>query len=228
MEWIIVPLIGLFIAIKAGAFDSLISGKPRRKKTPKPPPKDEPWPMADRQEQPEDPPFTPINREPSDIQVKTAEQHWISTASLKRRKVKEDTSLYFKQKCLFTPTEMKFLNVLQEAVGDDYAIMGKVRMADIFGIKAPERSKEYFSHFGKIKSKHFDFVLCSKESMEPVLAIELDDSSHQRLDRIKRDSFVNRLCSDAKIQIFRRKASREYNVDDIKNDIYHIIEDIGC
>lgn len=203
MEWIVVPLIGLFIAIKAGAFDKLITGKPRRKQTPKSPPKGEPWPMADRQEQPEDPPFTPIRRELSDIQAKTAEQRWISTASLKRRKAKEDTSLYFKQKCLFTPTEMKFLKVLQEAVGDDYAIMGKVRMADIFGIKAPERSKEYFSHFGKIKAKHFDFLLCLKDTMEPVIVIELDDYSHQRPERRKRDFFVNDLCFKANFPIFR-------------------------
>lgn len=223
MEWIIVILIGLFIAIKAGAFDKLITGKPRKKHTPKPPPKDEPWPMADRQEQPEDPPFTPINREPSDIQAKIAEQHWISTASLKRRKVKEDTSLYFKQKCLFTPTEMKFLKVLQEAVGDDYAIMGKVRMADIFRIKANERTKEYFSHFGKIKAKHFDFVLCAKDTMEPLVALELDDSSHERLDRFRRDIFVNSICSNADFPLLRHQVSTTYNTETIRQKIFSSI-----
>lgn len=38
-----------------------------------------------------------------------------------------------------------------------------------------------------------NFVLCDKENIEPLIAIELDDSSHGRPDRMARDIFIDRV-----------------------------------
>ena len=39
-----------------------------------------------------------------------------------------------------------------------------------------------------------DFILCKKDNLYPELLIELNDSSHNKEDRIKRDKFVKKIA----------------------------------
>ena len=43
----------------------------------------------------------------------------------------------------------------------------------------------------RVKSRHTDFLLFDRESVRPLLAIELDDASHDRQSRIDCDEFVD-------------------------------------
>jgi len=45
----------------------------------------------------------------------------------------------------------------------------------------------------RIKSNHVDFLICDRVTTEPLYVIELDGSSHNRLDRRERDDFVKEL-----------------------------------
>lgn len=64
------------------------------------------------------------------------------------------------------------------------------------------------AYFNKINAKHIDFVLCDLQNVRPVLAIELDDSSHNKPDRIQRDEFVNKVFADAKFPLLRVPVQR--------------------
>ena len=61
-------------------------------------------------------------------------------------------------------------------------------------MSAEADKKEYMKYFGKIKSKHIDFILCKKDNLYPELLIELNDSSHNKEDRIKRDDFIKKIA----------------------------------
>ena len=63
------------------------------------------------------------------------------------------------------------------------------------------KGKEWWALFGKIKSKHIDFAI--SDNMRIVALIELDDYSHQRSDRQKRDEFVNNALSTAGYNVIR-------------------------
>jgi hypothetical protein len=54
-----------------------------------------------------------------------------------------------------------------------------------------------------IQRKSVDFLLCSKMDMRPLLAIELDDPSHEREDRRERDDVVEQICEQAKMPLLR-------------------------
>ena len=69
--------------------------------------------------------------------------------------------------------------MLREIFGD-CVVLAKVRLADL--IEANERHPQWQANFNRIRSKHVDFVLCDNW-LRPLLAIELDDSSHKRIDR---------------------------------------------
>jgi hypothetical protein len=69
---------------------------------------------------------------------------------------------YQKSAALFTPAERSFLGVLQQAVGNNATIFGKVRVADVVEPKAGLGRSARQRTFNRISAKHFDFLLCDK------------------------------------------------------------------
>ena len=129
-----------------------------------------------------------------------------------------DTGLpYEKRPSLLTQAELKFLDALRQAVSDRWSICAMVRMADL--IKVRPRSTQYQSWQNKILAKHIDFVLCDPETMEALLAIELDDSSHQRSDRVERDQFVDAALAAAGLPILRVPVTGQYEVRQLESSI---------
>ena len=123
---------------------------------------------------------------------------------------------YFINKGLFTATESKFMNALQMALSDDYLITAKFRVVDVIGVRRSNKDRKFYTYFNKVKAKHFDFVLCDKHNFSYVAAIELDDSSHQRPDRVERDNFLNEICAHTGFPLIRIKANYQYNPDEIR------------
>lgn len=118
---------------------------------------------------------------------------------------------------LCTRTELKFYKQLAEVVGDRFVIFGKIRIADLLKVKKGTRKR--MSWQNKINCKHIDFVLCDPESLETQVAIELDDKSHQREDRIQRDQFVNQAFEDSQFPILRIKTQDQYDLKKIDQAI---------
>lgn len=124
---------------------------------------------------------------------------------------------YAKKEYLFSAAEANFLGVLNQAIQSEYLVFAKVRLADLFYVKKGTKKRQSF--FNKIQSKHVDFVLCSKSPIKPVLAIELDDSTHQRLDRVQRDLFVDDLFKTAGLPLIHVAAKRTYNISELRDAI---------
>jgi hypothetical protein len=120
---------------------------------------------------------------------------------------------------LFSPAERSFLGVLEQIVGERYRIIGKVRMADIIrprkGLSASART----SALNRITSKHVDFAVCDPKTLQVVGVIELDDSSHERIDRQRRDRFVDAALSSAGVPLVRIPAQRAYTPAEIRQRV---------
>ncbi len=113
---------------------------------------------------------------------------------------------YVTQARLLTPTEERFRHVLAHANQDQYLLVCKPRVADI--LKTQPFSQ---TAFNKISAKHFDFVLCDKSTTRPVLAIELDDSTHRQADAQARDAVKDAACHAAKFPILRVPVQSDYD-----------------
>src|SRR5690554_4991478 len=72
---------------------------------------------------------------------------------------------YRKNDSLFTPAERSFLGILDQMLGAQYRIMGKVRIADLLSVIPMKDRKQWQSAFNCISAKHFDFVLCDQETL---------------------------------------------------------------
>jgi len=83
----------------------------------------------------------------------------------------------------------------------------KMRLADL--VYVPKNHPEYMRWFNYIKAKHVDFILC--RVTKPVLLIEVDDYTHDRPSRQKRDEFVDKIFKQVGLPIlhFRQWTENE-------------------
>ena len=109
---------------------------------------------------------------------------------------------------LMTPAELAFFAVLEPIVRSSYMISSKVRLADLFDVRQ-ERGQQ--AAFNKIVGKHIDFILTDYKTSRILCGIELDDSSHDRPDRIERDRFVNDLFAEKQLPLLRVPVSWTYH-----------------
>lgn len=124
---------------------------------------------------------------------------------------------YRKNESLLTAAERSFFGVLNEAVAGRQLIFAKVRLADLIAIPAGTEGRQ--SHLNKIQSKHIDFVLCTRDTIAPLLCIELDDASHKRQNRADRDAFLDAALAAAGLPLLHIPAARAYNVATIKQQL---------
>ncbi len=109
----------------------------------------------------------------------------------------------------FSRAENSFFQTLRQAVGDRYVIFAKVRLCDVIDVARGTENRQ--RHWNRIQSKHLDFLLCDPKDFRPAVAIELDDSSHERADRAERDDFVNAALHAAGLPCIRIPAARGYS-----------------
>ena len=122
---------------------------------------------------------------------------------------------FLRRKYLLTKAEKSFYEILRAVVAP-HAVLAKVRLADL--VEADERHLPRRSNFDHIKSKHIDFVICDR-ALPPIIVIELDDSSHQRPDRVARDRDVNRILEIAGLPILRVPVREAYDEAEIAKQL---------
>src|SRR5579859_3081039 len=87
----------------------------------------------------------------------------------------DETPAYRTVDSLLTFQERKFYyTILLQEIGSQYRIYPKVRLGDV--IRVSNNPKDKRKHESQLWCKHLDFVVCNGKTLEPVLAIELDDS----------------------------------------------------
>jgi predicted RNA-binding Zn-ribbon protein involved in translation (DUF1610 family) len=125
----------------------------------------------------------------------------------------EEVALPYRIRDDFLSTaELSYYQVLKSVLGPKAAISAKVRLADILFV--PNANKNV-SYFNRISQRHVDFLLCESSTMQPVLVIELDDSSHKKPRQIERDQFLDQTLEAANLPILRVTAKRQYAKDEV-------------
>lgn len=128
---------------------------------------------------------------------------------------------YMANKSLLTAAELSFYHVLRLALSEKATICSKVRLADVFFLPQIAGRMRYFR---PIAMKHVDFLICDRNTMKPLFGLELDDSSHQRPDRIARDQFVNAVFEAAQLPLIHVPVRAAYNAQEIRSLLTPYIE----
>ena len=125
---------------------------------------------------------------------------------------------------LFSPAERSFLGVLEEVVGNDYRVLGKVRLADIIQPRKGLSNSARTGAFNRISSKHVDFAVCDLRTLQVIGVIELDDSSHKRSSSRHGDSVKDKALAAAGVPTVRIPAQRSYSPEEIRNKVSVLFE----
>ncbi len=120
--------------------------------------------------------------------------------------------------------EASFFHTLRSVVGDQVLIFPKVNLADL--VYAP-RQQDQRTAWNRINRKHIDFVLFDPATLRPVVAIELDDHSHQRQDRVQRDAFLDDVLRRAGLQLLRFPAGQSYSRQALKTELSRAIPSLA-
>jgi hypothetical protein len=123
---------------------------------------------------------------------------------------------YHSKNTLLSAGELVFYHALHKAISPQQMIAPKVRLGDVIGCSEMDWSR---GHGPRISAKHLDFVLIDRLTSRILLAIELDDRSHERPDRKARDVFLNLALEAAQVPLLRIPAARSYNPDQIRTAI---------
>jgi hypothetical protein len=133
---------------------------------------------------------------------------------------------YRKLDTLFSPAERSFLGILNQVVADNAYVFGKVRVADVIAPEKNASRKKRQILFNKISSKHFDYILCDKNDLSILCAIELNDKSHNSKKRKDRDKFLTAACESANFPLIQVPAQAAYNIDEIRESLINHMSSI--
>lgn len=119
---------------------------------------------------------------------------------------------------VLSDAEIVFDTVLRRAI-PELIICPKMRVADVLSAE-----KAFGADFLRISQKHLDWILCDPRTYAPLIAIELDDSSHLRSSRTRKsDAIKNAAASSAGLKLLRVKWCASYDVHSIRDQIAAVI-----
>ena len=104
---------------------------------------------------------------------------------------------YRKRESVMNDSEKAFFFELQKQLPKGYYIFPNMRIADF--IDAVD-GKGFYNRRNKILPKHIDFLICNSP-FEPMVALEVNGSSHNRPDRVERDELVRQIFVEANLPL---------------------------
>ncbi len=143
-------------------------------------------------------------------------------ASFESEDNKEKPKYQYQRKQFFlTRAEHEFYDALLSVVGNEYHVFAQVHLPTILDNKVV--GQDWRGSLAHINRKSVDFVLCDKIYISPKLAIELDDKSHERLDRQERDKEVERILEVAGLPLLRIENRGDFNTQELTEKIRHTL-----
>lgn len=127
----------------------------------------------------------------------------------------EDDYLYRRKSSLVTNTEMKYLDCIKEILPEDCLIQPQVNLAAM--IRRTDGSRYQNELF-----RNVDFVITDLE-YKPLIAIEINDQTHNAPDRRARDKRVSEICEEAGIPLITFWTSYGVNQEYMEKRIYETL-----
>lgn len=119
---------------------------------------------------------------------------------------------------IFTPAEKNFQNLVEQAMGSEFRVVNRVKLSDIVTIRNGVSSKAGQSAAKSANKKYLDFVLCDKNTMKLIGAIDLVDTKGKGY-KLKKDWFVSGALEAASIPHLRIKVKANYTAEEIRSCI---------
>ena len=121
---------------------------------------------------------------------------------------------YEKRGMIMSLREKIFFDKLKQVVVGDFDIYPQVHVDKILQPRRGLFGNNRLWAFRGISQKSVDFLIVDN-NQSPVLAIELDDSTHEKEDRAERDWFIECAFKNVGVPLLRFAARTNYDVSDL-------------
>jgi very-short-patch-repair endonuclease len=119
---------------------------------------------------------------------------------------------YERKDSFLTAAEISYYRILRMIFADQYLIFAQVRVLDLCTVLERQSNQ---AAFNRVDRKVVDFVLCHPRTFKPMVAIELDDSTHDRAYRHQRDVFLEEVFRVIGMKLVRQRVRLEYSVAEV-------------
>ena len=102
---------------------------------------------------------------------------------------------YILKKELLTITEKKYYYIIKETF-KEYEVLPQIALSSII-----EKIKNFKNEYQNELNKVIDIGIFEKQTLRPLLLIEINDKSHLNFKRTKRDAKLLDICNNAGIKL---------------------------
>ena len=104
---------------------------------------------------------------------------------------------FYAKKPLSAPEQILYFRLVKAL--PDHIVLGQVQLSRFLGVKKGENVMQWNNRINRMS---VDFLVCTKDA-SVVAAIELDDKSHERKDRVIADEKKDKVLNAANVKIIR-------------------------
>jgi hypothetical protein len=117
-----------------------------------------------------------------------------------------------------TFAEADFFRVLRKVMGESAHVLAQVPIAQLLWFPGNNYSNPGRQEWrNRVAQRTVDFVICDFATLRPLVAIELDEPSHDAPDRQVRDRQVEAILKAAGLPLLRIKTARTYNTRELSD-----------
>jgi hypothetical protein len=131
---------------------------------------------------------------------------------------------YNRKYAIMTEREVEFYKKLKFVCGENILIFPQIHLSNLFFHNV--KGQNFKAAFKFINRLSVDFVLVDSRNFKTLMAIELDDSTHDEQERIRRDLIVNDIFKKANFPLLRvdsikidNEKLKQMILENIKNDV---------
>ncbi len=116
------------------------------------------------------------------------------------------------KRSFFSRSELAFFGTLCSVLeSTPYTVFPNVRLNDIFVIGGDDKRSTY----NRLRDKHVDFLIVTRDGYHPRLAIELDGASHEQEVQQARDQVKNLVFRSAGLILLRLDARQPHSTSSL-------------
>lgn len=130
---------------------------------------------------------------------------------------------YCADNLLFTRSQRNLKTALEQAVGREYRIYGRIRVADVIGVRGRLTRREQEQALARLDGLSFDFLLCAPETTALVGAIVLISRSRWPTELL-RQRRLRQICTAATLPLLCIEVRDTYSAAELAAQIFAVLQ----
>ncbi len=125
---------------------------------------------------------------------------------------------FFTKKISVMRNDEKLLfDILLKLYGDKYYVFPQMTLSNLLDVK--NDFKDHDNLYREIDHRSIDYLFCNRETITPILAIELNGESHKLNSRKNRDKLIKNILTKANIRFLSIEKKLNYDSNEISKTV---------